>query len=155
MSTSADTSRKMTVRTLVPFLGLTFGLTWGLAAVMILFADQVAALFGEMGYTNPLYVLAVYGPAFAAVILVARYYGFHGLGSYLRRLTLWRMSPRWWSFLVLGIPLIYYIAAAAAGTITDPFGFEPWYGVLPALLLMLVLGPMEEFGWRGVALPLL
>ncbi len=27
--------------------------------------------------------------------------------------------------------------------------------MVPALLLMLVLGPMEEFGWRGVALPLL
>ncbi len=36
----------------------------------------------------------------------------------------------------------------------DPFPFSPWYGVLPALAITLAIGPMEEFGWRGVALPL-
>jgi len=41
------------------------------------------------------------------------------------------------------------------GTVTDPFPFSPWYGVLPALAIALFIGPIEEFGWRGVALPLL
>ncbi len=41
------------------------------------------------------------------------------------------------------------------GTITDPFPFSPWYRVLPALATGLVIGPIEELGWRGVALPLL
>lgn len=38
---------------------------------------------------------------------------------------------------------------------SDPFPFSPWSQVLPALALALFLGPIEEFGWRGLALPLL
>jgi membrane protease YdiL (CAAX protease family) len=41
------------------------------------------------------------------------------------------------------------------GTLTDAFPFSPWYNVLPALAMALLIGPLEEFGWRGVALPLL
>ena len=33
----------MKTRTLLPFLALSFGLTWGLAAILILFYDQVIA----------------------------------------------------------------------------------------------------------------
>jgi membrane protease YdiL (CAAX protease family) len=31
----------------------------------------------------------------------------------------------------------------------------PWYLVFPALAQALFLDPIEEFGWRGVALPLM
>ena len=48
-----------------------------------------------------------------------------------------------------------YLASAITGTIADPFPYSPWHTVIPALLFMLVLGPVEEFGWRGLALPLL
>ena len=62
---------------------------------------------------------------------------------------------RRWLFLILGIPAIMYTGAAWAGTIQDPFPFEPWYQVFLALALALFLGPVEELGWRGLALPLL
>ena len=48
-----------------------------------------------------------------------------------------------------------YAGAAVKGTIGDPFPFSPWYQVLPALAIALFLGPIEELGWRGLALPLL
>lgn len=35
----------MKTKTLVPFLALSFGLTWGIAALLILFHDQVVALY--------------------------------------------------------------------------------------------------------------
>lgn len=155
MKPTYSSSRAMRVKTIGPFLSLTFGLTWGLAALVFLFTDQVVAIFGEIGYTNPLYILAVYAPAFAAIFLVWRYYGIKGLGSYFLRLTLWRMPLIWWLFLVFGIPALFYLSAVITGTITDPFPYVPWYTVLPALLMMLILGPIEEFGWRGLALPLL
>jgi membrane protease YdiL (CAAX protease family) len=145
----------MTVNTLVPFLVLTFGLTWGIAALLIFYTDQIVAVFGEISMSNPLYILAVYSPGFAGVLLVWRKCGSKGLGSFLRRLTLWRASTVWWLFLLLGIPAIVYIGAALKGTISDPFPFSPWYQVFPALALALFLGPIEEFGWRGLALPLL
>jgi membrane protease YdiL (CAAX protease family) len=145
----------MTTKTIGPFLAITFGLTWGLAALLFLFYDQIVAIFGEVSPSNPLFILAVYSPGFAGVFLVWRHYGLHGLGSFFRRLTLWRASTLWWLFLIVGIPAVVYIGAAIKGTLNDPFPFSPWYQVLPALALALFLGPIEEFGWRGLALPLL
>jgi membrane protease YdiL (CAAX protease family) len=48
-----------------------------------------------------------------------------------------------------------YIGAAIKGSALNVFPFSPWVQVLPALALGLLLGPIEEFGWRGLALPLL
>lgn len=67
---------------------------------------------------------------------------------------MWRMPAVWWAFLILGIPAIVYTGAIFAGTATE-FEFSPWYTVFGALAITLVIGPVEEFGWRGLALPLL
>jgi membrane protease YdiL (CAAX protease family) len=155
MATKTRTRNGITTRTLIPFLVITFGLTWGLAALLLLFYDQVTALFGEPGPGNPLLILAVYSPGIAGVLLVWRHYGVRGLVSFFRRLTLWRAPVVWWLFLILGIPAVVYTGAAIKGTFDDPFPFSPWTEMLPALALALFLGPIEEFGWRGLALPLL
>jgi len=145
----------MRFKTLIPFLAIIFGQTWGLGILLTVFPTRAEALFGPMGYTNPIFILMVYSPAVAGLGLVLKHYGLNGVGRFLRRLTLWRMPKAWWAFLILGIPAIYYAAAALAGSIGGPFPFSPWYKVLPALATALVIGPIEEFGWRGVALPLL
>jgi membrane protease YdiL (CAAX protease family) len=145
----------MKTKTLIPFLAITFGLTWGIAAVLILFYDQIVAIFGEISSSNPLFILAVYSPGIVGIFLVWRYYGLKGLGSFFRRLTLWRMPLVWWLFLLLGIPAIKYLGAALNGTISDPFPFSPWILVFPALAHSFFLGTIEEFGWRGLAQPLL
>ena len=154
MSAHADRIRPMTTRTVIGFFAMAFGLSWGLAAIALAFADQLEPIFGPVGLTNPLFIVAVYAPAFSGIGLVLRHYGIRGLRSYLRRLTLWRIPKGWALYLALGIPAAFYLGAWVKG---EPlaFGFTPWYTVLPALLFMLLLGPMEEFGWRGVALPLL
>lgn len=156
MQTESKTASNMTIGTLVPFLVLTFGLTWGLAALLILFTDQIVAIFGEITSSNPLYILATWSPGIVAVLLVWRSYGLKGLGSFFRRLTLWRMPLVWWLYLLLGIPAISYLGAALNGTISDPFPYSPWYLVFPALAQgFFLLGTNEEFGWRGIAQPLL
>lgn len=144
----------MTLRTARSFFIATFALTWGLASLMIAFPDQLEAVFGEMGYTNPAFVLAVYAPGIVGVLMVWRHFGVAGLGSLFRRLTLWRMPLGWWLVLLVGMPAVFYAGAAVNGTAAD-FPFSPWYAVLPALVPALLIGPIEELGWRGVALPLL
>jgi membrane protease YdiL (CAAX protease family) len=144
----------MKTKTLIPFLALTFGISWGIIAVIILFTDQVVAIFGEITSSNPLYILAVYTPGFVGIFLVWRHYGLKGLGSFFRRLTLWRMPRAWWLYLLLGIPAIKYLGAALNGTIST-FPFSPWLLVFPALAHAFFLGTIEEFGWRGLAQPLL
>jgi uncharacterized protein len=153
-TTSAE-PRGMGGRTLVAFFAIAFGLSWGLMALYMLFPDQITAVFGEVGYSNPLFILAVYAPAIAGISLVWLNYGFKGLLSFFKRLTLWRMPLGWWAFLIVGIPAVNYLGAAISGTIRDPFPFSPWYALLPALATGLLIGPMEEFGWRGLALPLM
>jgi uncharacterized protein len=146
----------MGTKTLASFLALTFGLSWVPMSLFLLFADQFTALFGEMSATNPVFLLAVYAPGLSGIFLIWRFYGRKGVGSFFRRLTLWRAPLQWWLFLLLGIPAIIYTAAAIKGTIDDPFPFSPWTMVFPALVQSLLLGPMgEELGWRGLALPLL
>ncbi len=155
MTAIASSTPGMSTRALGPFLALSFGLSWGIVALAILFYDQMVALFGEPGMTNPLFILAVYAPGLAGLVLVWWHYGLQGLGSFLGRLTLARAPWRWWLFLLLGVPAVVYAGAAIKGTIQDPFPFSPWTQVFPALALALLLGPIEEFGWRGLALPLL
>lgn len=151
----SQSETKQVKKALTPFLALTFVLTWGAIALLILFYDQIIAIFGESTNTNPVFILAVYSPGIVGVFMVWRCYGLQGLGSFCRRLTLWRAPVAWWLFIIVGIPAIVYAAAAVNGTLHDPFPFSPWYLVLPAIAQALFLGPIEEFGWRGFALPLL
>jgi hypothetical protein len=116
----------MSTRTLLAFFAITFGLCWGVASLLLVFADQLEPLFGPVSGTNPVFVLAVYAPGIAAVALVWRHYGVKGLGSFFKRVTLWRMPIVWWAFLLLGIPAVKYLGAAINGTIDDPFPFSPW-----------------------------
>jgi membrane protease YdiL (CAAX protease family) len=146
----------MGTKTLLSFLALTFGLSWVPMSLFMLFADQLTPLIGEMSTTNPFFLLAVYAPGLSGMILVWHHYGLKGVGSFFRRLSLWRAPIQWWLFLLLGIPVIIYTAAAIKGTLNSPFPFSPWIMLFPALVQSLLLGPLgEEFGWRGLALPLL
>jgi len=145
---------ELTTRSVWWFLAGTFAVTWGLGILVLAFMDQIEAALGPMGYTNPVFVLMVYSPGFVALFMVWRHHGVRGLAAFLRRLTLWRMSPGWWLLLLVGMPAVFYAGATVTGNVTD-FPFDPWYGVVPALLPAFLIGPIEELGWRGVALPLL
>lgn len=65
------------------------------------------------------------------------------------------MGAGWWLVLVLGIPAVFHVGAWIKGTIGNPLPFSGASGLLGALAAALLIGPIEEFGWRGVALPLL
>lgn len=136
------------------FLAITFGLTWGIAAVYFAFPDAITSAFGELSMTNPLFVLAVYAPAFAAVMVVVRHSGAAGLSRFLTRLLRWRCHPAWYAFLLFGVPALMFAGWAMKGAPSPVFD-APANSMIAALAVALVLGPMEELGWRGVALPLL
>jgi uncharacterized protein len=122
----------------------------------VLFTERVTTLLGEPSGSHPLFILAVYAPAIAAVTLVTIYTGMAGLSRFLSRLLLWRCSAGWYVFLLAGIPAIFIAGALIGGTLTaGPMAPAGVGALLGAMAFMLVLGPVEEFGWRGYALPLL
>lgn len=153
---SARSNEDLGEAALVPFLLITFAIAWGLFGCLVLFPDWITQTFGPLSTYHPLFILAVYAPAIAAFALVLGKAGPAGLIRFLTRLTLWRVHPSWWSFLVLGIPLIYFSGAAIKGNLSV-YGlpFDTAGAALGAMAFMLVLGPVEEFGWRGLMLPLL
>jgi uncharacterized protein len=152
----SSTITTMGTKTLLAFLALTFGLSWVPMALFMIFPDQLTPIFGEISISNPFFLLAVYAPGISGILLIWLHYGLKGVGCFFRRLFIWHAPIQWWLFLLLGIPVIIYAAAAIKGTINEPFRFAPWTMVFPALIQSLLLGPMgEEFGWRGLALPLL
>jgi len=141
---------------LFPFLLGAFGLAWGILALFIFLPDQMTFLFGRLTGQHPLFFLAVYAPAIAAFTIVAYHGGRRGVQGFLSRLFLWRCSPAWYVFLFAGVPLVFYLGAALKGTLfEDPFPFTSVWSLCSALLLAAIKGPVEEFGWRGLALPLL
>jgi uncharacterized protein len=141
---------------LIPFLLITFALAWGILALFIFLPVRMTAIFGQLTGNHPLFFLAVYAPAIAAFIIIIYQAGVPGLRRYLSRLFLWRCSPAWYAFLLIGIPMVFYAGAAWKGTLwSDPFPFSSFQALLAALVLAAIKGPVEEFGWRGLALPLL
>jgi membrane protease YdiL (CAAX protease family) len=145
---------ELTLGSVWRFFIATFVLSWGLGVLVVAFQDRVEAVFGPLGYTNPAFIVMVYAPGFVGLFMIWRHYGWRGMGAFLRRLTFWRMSTGWWLVLLLGMPAVFYAGAVVTGNVGD-FPFDPWYGVLPALVPAFLIGPIEELGWRGVALPLL
>jgi membrane protease YdiL (CAAX protease family) len=141
---------------LVPFLLVAFGLAWGILALFVFLPDKMIARFGELTGNHPLFFLAVYAPAIAAFTLVAINGGLTGLRRFLGQALLWRCSAAWYAFLIVGIPLIFIAGSALRGNLfTEPFPFASFQALLVALVLAALKGPIEEFGWRGFALPLL
>ena len=142
--------------TLVPFLFIAFILAWGILALFIFLPEQMTEIFGELTGQHPLFFLAVYAPAIAAFIVVTYNAGVGGLRRYLARLLLWRCSLAWYAFLIIGIPLLFFGGSALKGNLfAEPFPFSSFLSLIVALALTAIKGPVEEFGWRGLALPLL
>ena len=155
-TTSVSDAYRVPFRTISPFLLISFGLAWSIVGLYVFLPERMEAVFGQITGNHPLFFLAVYAPAIAAFILVARYGGFTGLRRYLGRVLLWRCSSAWYAFLIIGIPLIFIGGSALKGNLfTTQFPFASFQALIEALFLAAIKGPIEEFGWRGLALPLL
>jgi len=138
------------------FFIITFSITWGLAAGLILFPDRAEAMLGEITGTHPAFFVATWGPAIAGFVLVLFYGGVSGVRLFLSRLGLWRCSPWWVVFILFGVPFVFILGSLIkGGPFLAPVPPEGIGTLIALLVLMLFLGPIEEFGWRGVAQPLL
>lgn len=155
-SLSDDTRPVLPSLALVFFALITFAITWGVIGGYILFPEGAAATFGAISGGHPLYFLATWAPAIAGLLLVLAYGGIDGLKRFFSRLLLWRCAPVWWLFILVGVPLVFVAGSLIkGGPFLAPLPPEGVGPVVSLMFMMLFLGPIEEFGWRGVAQPLL
>ena len=120
------------------FFVLAYVLSWWVYPLL-----QVSPLLGFLG---------LFGPALAALIVVALTEGKTGLKGLLGRIVRWRVGVRWY-LIALGLPALLALAAASMHLLLGaptPFHLGE-LSILEPILFVLVVG--EELGWRGYALP--
>lgn len=138
------------------FFVATFAITWGVIGFYILFPELASDWFGEISGAHPLYFLATWAPAISGLGLVALFAGPAGIRAFLSRLLLWRCPAGWVVFVLLVVPLVFVAGSLfKGGPVLAPLPPEGAGVMVAVMLRMLFLGPIEEFGWRGVAQPLL
>lgn len=141
---------------LLYFLALSFLITWSVIGLYVLVPGRASTWFGEINGSHPLFFLATWAPALSAFVLVISYAGASGFKRFLSRLLLWRCSVGWAAFILVGLPFVFIAGSLIMGGPMLKFpSLEGAGPVVAVLFTMLFLGPVEEFGWRGVAQPLL
>lgn len=146
----------MPTQALIAFLILTFGITWGVIGIYIVRPEWASTTFGEISGSHPFFFIATWAPAISALVLLLFYAGLSGVKGFFSRLLLWRCSPGWAAFILIGIPLVYVAGSLIkGGSVLAPLPPEGGVTLIAMLFVMLLLGPIEEFGWRGVAQPIL
>jgi membrane protease YdiL (CAAX protease family) len=156
MEHNAPSAQDLRSSALLPFLAVTFLITWGLMGIYIFAPATAADTFGEISGSHPVFFLATWSPAISAFLVVAYQGGASGIRAFLSRLSLWRCPPGWAAFIFLFLPLVFVAGSLVkGGPVLAPLPPEGAGPVAAVLFMMLLLGPIEEFGWRGVMQPLL
>lgn len=155
VTTSEQTFRVSSVA-LISFFALTFAITWGVIGMYIIAPDWASSLFGMISGAHPFFFLATWAPAISAFALVLYIGGVSGLKAFLSRLFMWRVSPLWPVFILIGIPIVFMVGSSLkSGPLFAPLPPDGAGAMFAITFMMLFLGPIEEFGWRGVAQPIL
>lgn len=137
------------------FFALTFCFSW-LAWLPVVLGTLQVIPFPAGQYASALFFVGVFGPMVAACTLTYRDEGWEGLRLFVGRLFRVRFRPVWWGAIIL-LPLAIQAAAhylpLLTGEQSPPTGLPAPGAFLSTLLLVTLLGGgQEEFGWRGYAL---
>jgi len=139
---------------LIAFFILTFTISWVLWTASVINTQvgkvpNILLLFSQF---------ALLGPMIAAIMLVAKEEGKSGIGKLFNAAWNWKFKPIWLLPTLL-LPAIMILLTLAIKLPIEGKAFEVFKTPLPLPLPIFILilffagGPLEEFGWRGFALP--
>lgn len=141
--------RRIRHHQLLSFLVLAFGFSWGYdVAVSLLVGSSPGILVRG--------VVRTWGPLIAAGVVTWAIGGVPR--EWASQVTKWRVKPRWY-LIAVGLPIIWEDGLATsgvhllAGGAVDVLPSPLWQYLLNFLVVLLLAGSLEEFGWRGFAQP--
>jgi len=141
---------------------LTYAYSWVIWIPSVLDGIGLDLPFDVTGYSTVVVIIGAFAPLLAAITLIARDEGWKAVKSLFGRALDFRIKPIY-LIIALGLPLVihllaHYLALAfgldvAKTLIPAEMSISPVLLAVPYFILMLVLGGgQEEFGWRGYAL---
>ncbi|MCA9934757.1 MAG: CPBP family intramembrane metalloprotease [Ardenticatenaceae bacterium] len=143
------------------FFLLTFAYSWIIWIPSVLDGIGIDLPFSVAGYSTVAVIIGAFAPLLAAITLIARKDASKGIKSYLGQALDFHIKPLY-LILALVLPLVIHVIAhyLALGVGLDVaqtlFPTEtpiaPIILAIPYFILMMVIGGgQEEFGWRGYA----
>jgi len=143
------------------FFLLTFAYSWLLWIPSVLDGIGLDLPFDVTGYSTLVVIIGAFAPLLAAITLIARQEGRKGIKSFFGRALDFRIKPVYY-LIALGLPLVihviaHYLAIAVGLDVAQTLfpaeiSIAPVILAIPYFILMLVIGGgQEEFGWRGYA----
>lgn len=136
---------------ILTFIGFTLAWTWGYGSFAIHYLDT-PVLIVEIGK-----VPAIWGPLLAAAAVIWLNGG--DVRAWAAQVTNWRVHPSWY-VVALALPVALTELSAViyllAGVPIEYGGLTPWWHYIAGFfIILLTMGALEEFGWRGFAQPIL
>lgn len=142
------------------YLGITFGLSWGLSLVYLAFYDVLSSGFGELTLSNPLVILTLNSPSVAGILVYFIYGGWSAVCKFLKKLVPNKQEAIW--FLILSIiAIIFYLCMHYGSRLFNILLPEVTMSIKDRIVTLLkniyeetgLLG--GAFGWYGFLLPYL
>jgi len=141
----------MKQRALLWFFILTYLITWGLATLFFVFPDLIGRIFGEISIFNPIFILAVWAPNIAALIVARSSDEKGAVLRLLKSIIPIRTGIHWYLLTIFLLPVFGILVHLISKTEFPSFATGD---LLSLLLVLIITGPLgEELGWRGFALP--
>jgi membrane protease YdiL (CAAX protease family) len=145
------------VRSLLKFFALTYAVTWMCFFTAWALSSSVGSFVPALAaFRMPLLILGTFAPSLVALGITTRDEGIPGTQALLRRLLDSRVAARWYVFAIgymaaikLAVAVVYRLGIGS----WPPFGNEPWYTIVAAIVISTPVQAGEEIGWRGYALP--
>lgn len=138
------------------FLIFTFALSWTCFVAGLRLAAAGSTDPGLAALQTGLLLLGTFAPALVSLAITAWDEGMTGAEALVGRVFDAPSGARWYVF-AIGYYLAVKLSAAALtrliGGVWPPFGVEPWYVIVGAMVVSTPVQGGEEIGWRGYLLP--
>jgi membrane protease YdiL (CAAX protease family) len=139
------------------YLIVTFGFSWLCWLPGVL---GVQRILGLPIPTEAFLLFGIFGPLVGAIVAIARRGGWAAIRRFLGRVLDVRIGVAWWLVILAGPLFLSALAWLGAGLLGGETAElevvqKPWILLSTMLLMMVLGGGQEEFGWRGYALDIL